>query len=134
MDKNSIFLTKFFQKSLFWVVFMKSYAWYTPTIFWRQTFLIMGNKGQKSTILEEKSKITKNCQKSWNFSKNWLLSPLVWLVAQTWLPLPNLWPLLKKIFFLWKVGFFGHFSQKVNNWPPQPLKKSKKENFNQKVP
>ena len=26
----------------------------------------------------------------------------------------------KKFFFLWKVGFFDHFSKKVAFWPPQP--------------
>ena len=119
MDKNSTFFTKNFQKSLFWVVFMKSCSYYTPTIFWRQTFHIKGIKGQKSTTLEEKSKIIKNCQKTWNFSKNWLLSPQIWLVAQTWLPLSNFRPLLKKKFFSYKKwDFLAIFLKKSISDPP----------------
>ena len=45
-------------------------------------FLIMVNLGQRSTILEKKWKITKNCQKSWLFRKICLLwhpnSPQFW--------------------------------------------------------
>ena len=123
MDKNSTFFTIFFQKSLFWVAFMKSHPYQTPTIFRRQTFLIMGNKCQKSTILEKKSKITKKCQKIINFSKIWLLSPRIWPVAQTWLPLPNLWPLLKKKFFSYKKwGFLAIFLKKSIFDPPNPSK------------
>ena len=119
MDKNSTFFTKNFQNSLFWVAFMKSHPFCTPTIFWRQTFFIMGNKGQKSTILEKKSKITKNCQKSWNFSKIWLLSPRIWLVAQTCLPLPNIWPFMKKKFFPYKKWvFLAIFLKKWISDPP----------------
>ena len=127
MDKNSTFLTNFFQKWLFWVVFMESQPYYTPTIFRRQTFLIMGKKSQKSTILEKKSKITKNCQKSWNFSKNWLLSPRVWLVAQTWIPLPNLCPLLKKNFFPNKKwDFLAIFLKKSITDPPNLSKSARR--------
>ena len=43
---------------------MKSHPYYTLTIFQRQTFFILINFAQKSTILEKKSKITKNCQKT----------------------------------------------------------------------
>ena len=111
---------------------MKSHAWYTPTIFRRQTFPIMGNKGQKSTILEEKSKITKNCQKSWNFSKKWLLSPRVWLVAQTWLPLPNFWPFLKKKFFLMKSGIFWQFFSKSQYLTPPTSQKVQEGEFQSK--
>ena len=119
MDKNSTFFTKNFQISLFWVVFMKSYSYYTPTIFRRQTFHIMGIKGQKSTISEKKSKITKNCQKSWNFSKIWLLSPRIWLVAQTCPPLPNIWPFMKKKFFSYKKwDFLAIFLKKSKSDPP----------------
>ena len=32
------------------------------------------------------------------------------------------------------MGFFGHFIEKVECWPPQPRKKCKKEWFNQKIP
>ena len=46
------------------------------------TILIMVNLGQRSTILEKKWKITKNCQKSWFFRKICLLwhpnSPQFW--------------------------------------------------------
>ena len=123
MDKNSTFFTKIFQKSLFWVVFMKSHPYYTPTIFRRQTFFIMVNKGQKSTILEKKSKITKNCQKNINFSKIWLLSPRIWLVAQTCPPLPDIWSLSKKIFFSYeKWDFLAIFSKKSIFDPPNPSK------------
>ena len=119
MDKNSTFFTKIFQKSLFWVVFMKSHPYYTPTIFQRQTFFIMVNKGQKSTILEKKSKITKNCQKIINFSKIWLLSPRIWLVAQTCPPLPNIWPFMKKKFFSYKKwDFLAIFLKKSISDPP----------------
>ena len=128
MDKISTFFTKIFQKSLFWVVFMKSHPYYTPTIFQRQTFFIMVNKGQKSTTLEKKSKITKNCQKNINFSKIWLLSPRIWLVAQTCPPLPNLWPLLKKIFFLIKSGvFWQFFSKSLFLTPPTLVKVQQRE-------
>ena len=76
-------------------------------------------KGQKSTILEKKSKITKNCQKSWNFSKIWLLSPRIWLVAQTCLPLPNIWPFMKKKFFPYKKWvFLAIFLKKWISDPP----------------
>ena len=30
-----------------------------------------------------------------------------------------------------KIGLFGHFFEKVENWPPQPGQKSMKECFNQ---
>ena len=123
MDKNSTFFTKIFQKSLFWVVFMKSHPYYTPTLFRRQTFFIMVNKGQKSTILEKKSKITKKCQKSWNFSKIWLLSPRIWLVAQTCPPLPDIWSLSKKKFFLMKSGIFWLFFRKSRFLTPPTLAK-----------
>ena len=127
MDKNSTFLTKFFQKSLFGEIFMENHPYYTHTIFRRQIFLIMGKKSQKSTILEKKSKITKNCQKSWKFSKNWLLSPWVWLVAQTWLPLPNFWPLLKKNFFSYeKWDFSAIFLKKSINDPPNLSKSARR--------
>ena len=123
MDKNSIFFTKIFLKSLFWVAFMKSHPYYTPTIFRRQTFFIMVIKGQKSTILEKKSKITKNCQKNINFSKIWLLSPRIWLVAQTCPPLPDIWSLSKKHFFLMKSGIFWLFFRKSRFLtPPNPSK------------
>ena len=79
----------------------------------------MGIKGQKSTILEKKSKITKNCQKSWNFSKIWLLSPRIWLVAQTCPPLPDIWPFMKKIFFSYKKwDFLAIFLKKSISDPP----------------
>ena len=79
----------------------------------------MSNKGQKSTILEKKSKITKNCQKSWNFSKIWLLSPRIWLVAQTCLPLPNIWPFMKKKIFSYKKWvFLAIFLKKWISDPP----------------
>ena len=123
MDKNSTFFTKNFQKSLFWVVFMKSCSYYTPIIFWRQTFHIKGIKGQKSTTLEKKSKI-KNCQKTWNFSKNWLLLPQIWLVAQTWLPLSNFRPLLKKKFFSYKKWDFLAIFLKKSISDPSNLSKS----------
>ena len=127
MDKNSTFLTKNFRKSLFRVVFMKSHPYYTPTIFRRQTFLIMGKKSKKSTILEKKSKITKNCQKSWNFSKNWLLSPRVWLVAQTCPPVPRIWSLFEKKFFLIKNEFFWPFFRKSRFLtPPNPSKSARR--------
>ena len=83
----------------------------------------MGNKCQKSTILEKKSKITKNCQKIINFSKIWLLSPRIWLVAQTCPPLPNIWPLLKKNFFLIKSGVFWQFFSKSRFLTPPTLVK-----------
>ena len=123
MDKNSTFFTKIFQKSLFWVVFMKSHPYYTPTIFRRQTFFIMVNKGQKSTILEKKLKIIKNCQKNINFSKIWLLSPRIWLVAQTCPPLPDIWSLSKKIFFLMKSEIFWLFFRKSRFLTPPTLVK-----------
>ena len=88
----------------------------------------MGNKSQKSTILEKKSKITKNCQKIINFSKNWLLSPRIWLVAQTCPPLPNIWPLLKKIFFSYKKwGFLAIFLKKSIFDPPTLVKVQQRE-------
>ena len=123
MDKNSTFFTKIFQKSLFWVVFMKSHPYYTPTFYRRQTFFIMVNKGQKSTILEKKSKITKNCQKNINFSKIWLLSPRSWLVAQTYPPLHDIWSLSKKFFFLMKSGIFWLFFRKSRILTPPTLVK-----------
>ena len=83
----------------------------------------MGNKDQKSTILEKKSKITKKCQKSWIFSKIWLLSPRSWLVAQTCTPLPIIWPLLKKKIFLIKSGVFWHFFRKSRILTPPTLVK-----------
>ena len=83
----------------------------------------MGNKCQKSTILDKKSKITKNCQKIINFSKIWLLSPRIWLVAQTRPPLPKIWPLLKKNFFSYKKwDFLAIFSKKSHFDPPNPSK------------
>ena len=83
----------------------------------------MGNEGQKSTILEKKSKITKNCQKIINFSKIWLLSPRIWLVAQTCPPLPDIWSLSKKIFFSYKKwGFLAIFLKKSIFDPPNPSK------------
>ena len=106
---------------------MKSHPYQAPTIFRRKTFLIMGNKGQKSTILEKKSKITKNCQKSWNFSKIWLPSPRIWLVAQTCPPLPNIWPLLKKNFFSYKKWvFLAIFLKKSYFYPPNPSKSARR--------
>ena len=46
------------------------------------TILIIVNLGQRSTILEKKWKITKNCQKSWHFRKICILwhpnSPHFW--------------------------------------------------------
>ena len=127
MDKNSIFLTKNFQKSLFRVVFMKSHPYYTPTIFQRQTFFIMINFAQKSTILEKKSKITKNCQKSWNFSKIWLLSPRICLVAQTCPPVPRFWSLFEKKFFSNKKRIFlTIFPKKSIFDPPNPSKSARR--------
>ena len=123
MDKNSTFLTKNFQKSLFRVVFLKSHPYYTPTIFQRQTFFIMINSAQKSTILEKKSKITKNCQKSLNFSKIWLLSPRICLVAKTCPPVPNIWALFEKNFFSNKKWIFlSIFPKKSIFDPPNPSK------------
>ena len=79
----------------------------------------MVNKGQKSTISEKKSKITKNCQKSWNFSKIWLLSPRIWLVAQTCPPLTNICPFMKKNFFSYKKwDFLAIFLKKSISDPP----------------
>ena len=128
MNKNSTFFTKIFQKSLFWVVFMKSHLYYTPTIFRRQTFFIIVNKGQKSFILEKKSKITKNCQKNINFSKIWLLSPRIWLVAQTCPPLPDIWSLSKKkIFSYEKWDFLAIFSKKSIFDPPTLVKVQQRE-------
>ena len=83
----------------------------------------MGNKCQKSTILAEKSKITKNCQKSWKFSKIWLLSPRIWLVAQTCTPLPKIWPLLKKNFFSDKKWIFLTIFPKKSHFDPPNLQK-----------
>ena len=98
---------------------MKSCSYYTPTIFRRQTLLVMINFAQKSTTLEKKSKITKKCQKSWNFSKNWLLSPRIWLVAQTCPPLPNIWSLFEKNFFSYKkLDFLAIFLKKSISDPP----------------
>ena len=84
----------------------------------------MGNKGQKSTVLEKKSKITKNCQKSWNFSKIWLLSPRIWLVARTCPPLPNIWPFMKKNFFSYKKRDFLAIFIKKSIFDPPNLSKS----------
>ena len=84
----------------------------------------MGNKGQKSTILEKKLKITKNCQKSWNFSEIWLLSPRIWLVAQTCPPLPNIWPFMKKKFFSYKKWDFLAIFLKKSIFDPPNLSKS----------
>ena len=88
----------------------------------------MGNKGQKSTNLEKKSKITKNCQKSWNFSKIWHLSPRIWLVAQTCPPLPNICPLMKKKFFSYKKwDFLAIFLKKSISDPPNLSKLQQRE-------
>ena len=132
MDKNSTFLTKNFQKSLFRVVFLKSHPYYTPTIFQRQTFFIMINSAQKSTILEKKSKITKNCQKSLNFSKIWLLSPRICLVAKTCPPVPNIWALFEKNFFQIKNEFFWAFFQKSRFLTPPTLVKVQEGEFQSK--
>ena len=84
----------------------------------------MGNKGQKSTISEKKSKITKNCQKSWNFSKIWLLSPRIWLVAQTCPPLPNIWSFMKKKIYSYKKWDFLAIFLKKSHFDPPNLSKS----------
>ena len=61
----------------FRVLLRQNFTSMTPNIFWLQKIFIKDVTGQKSTIFEKKSKITKKCQKSWLFKKNWLL----WLLT-----------------------------------------------------
>ena len=96
----------------------------TPTIFQRQTTFIMGNKAQKSIILEQNQKIKNFWQKLWFFKKFWLLWLLTFLRGIATPPVPDRCSFWKKSKKVQKSSGGDDFSKKVGFWPPQPAKKS----------
>ena len=134
MNKKSIFLQKIF-KNLFFEWFSWKVTLTRPPLFsdgrhflWWSTLLksqTFWRKSQKSPKIVKKLDI---------FQKFDFSHP-----GSDWLPKRDYLCLIfdlcwKNNFFLWKVGFFDHFSEKVECWPPQPRKKCMKEWFNQKMP
>ena len=90
----------------FKVLLRQNFTSMTPNIFWRQTIFIKDVTGQKSTIFEKKSKITKKCQKSWLFKKIWLL-----------------WLLTSLHFYTTENCIFGDFFRKSHHRTPPTSQK-----------
>ena len=80
-----------------------------------------GQQRSKITQFGEKIKNHQKLSKKHKFFKN-LTSITPDLTGCPNVP-TSAWYLIlveKKFFFLWKVGFFGYFFEKVDFWPPQP--------------
>ena len=132
MDKNSTFLTKKFQKSLFRVVFMESHPYYTPTIFWRQTFLILARKVKSQPFWRKSQKSPKIVKNLEIFQKIDFYHP-----GSDWLPkrahlCPEFDPYSKKNFFLIKNEFFWPFFRKSRFLTPPTLVKVQEREFQSK--
>ena len=107
----------------FKVLLRQNFTSMTPNIFWRQTIFIKDVTGQKSTIFEKKSKITKKCQKSWLFKKSWLLWLLTSLHFCTCPTVHDWWPYMHQRNITTKNCLFGDFFRKSHHCTPPTSQK-----------
>ena len=88
----------------------------------------------KSQLFLRKRQKYENFDKNHDFSKNFDFCDFWFsrIFRDPYLCLINdsLWLGAKKVK---KIGLFGHFSENLENWPPQPAQNSMKECFNQEI-
>ena len=107
----------------FRVLLCQNFTSMTPNICWRQTIFIKDVTGQKSTIFEKKSKITKKCQKSWLFKKIWLLWLLTSLHFYTCPTVHEYCPYMRQRKIATENCIFGDFFRKSHHRTPPTSQK-----------
>ena len=119
--QNFNFFYKNFSKISFLSCFQEKSPLLNPHYFSTPNIFYHGQQRSKVNHLGEK---VKNHQK---LSKKHKIFKILTSITPELTGCPNVptyaWYLIlieKKFFFLWKVGFFGIFSEKVAFWPPQP--------------
>ena len=114
---------KNWSKMKFRVLLRQNFTSMTPNICWRQTIFIKDVTGQKSTIFEKKSKITKKCQKSWLFKKIWLLWLLTSLHFYTCPTVHEYCPYMRQRKITTENCIFGDFFRKSHHRTPPTSQK-----------
>ena len=115
------FFSKNFSKMSFLSGFHEKSSLLNPHYFSTPDISYHGQQRSKVNHFGEKVKNHQKLSKNYKFFKN-LTSITPDLTGCPNVP-TSAWyliPIEKKKFFLWKVGFFGYFFEKVDFWPPQP--------------
>ena len=115
---------KNWSKTTFLELLHQNYLSATPNDFQRQSIFIKEAIGQKSTISEKKSKITKKCQKSWLFKKIWLLWLLISLHFYTCPTVHEYCPYMRQRNITTENCIFGDFFRKSHHRTPPNLAKT----------